>query len=132
MNILKTLFLTGVIALVATSGISLASDRPDASLLDKVPTVTMGQPEVRYNDYALYIPGGQTFPVELSLSGDLIRGKHSQTIEVQLDRDVYLYQTWISYDGKQWSDTKETVGIGISMGLDHEKAQFGFSIDPEH
>ncbi|MBA1331567.1 hypothetical protein QQ73_10620, partial [Candidatus Endoriftia persephone str. Guaymas] len=40
--------------------------------------------------------------------------------QVSLQRELYLYKQWLSYDGKSWQPTHEQVDFTLSAGLNGE------------
>ena len=94
---------------------------PNGELWANVPTVQMGGAKTQLQDYVLYIPKGQAFPVEIGLTGYLLEAPVSEVFTATLNRDLYLYKKWMSYDGTTWTPLNSLLGVALSMGMDNEK-----------
>ena len=112
--------IVAVITLVSLLGGCAALSAPSTDLIKQKPVVQMGDPKPEGHDYILYIPGGQIFPVALTVEGTLLRQSGEATTQVSLDRDLYLYQKWASYDGKDWQRLNAVIGLKIGTGMGSE------------
>lgn len=120
MSIIKSFFL--LMLLFASTGCALQPAAPDSAELRALPVVRMGTARGSHNNYILFVPRGQMFHIELNIAGDLLTGQIHKVINTSLKQDVYLYQHWGSYDGKHWQLLHNMLGVGLSMGMDNQKA----------
>ncbi|MEQ1795746.1 MAG: hypothetical protein ABL970_16310, partial [Nitrospira sp.] len=65
---------------------------PPEDVLKRVPVVEIGKPEPADKNYILYIPGGKTIPVHLSVKGPLLVHPGEATTQIQLTQSLYLYK----------------------------------------
>lgn len=101
---------------------------PSESEMKAMPVVKMGSSSPLPDKYVLYLPKGQSFPVEISLKGYLLKSPVKQKVMISLDRDVYLYKYWMSYDGKSWKSFRQYAGMALSAGMDNHKGTFALTI----
>jgi len=88
---------------------------PPEDLLKRVPIVEIGKPEPADKNYILYIPGGKTISVHLSVKGPLLVNPGEATTHVQLTQSLYLYKEWSSLDGMNW--THQAFQGRVAIGL---------------
>lgn len=102
--------------LLATAISGCASWRtPGPDLATRVPVVEIGQQKPDTDDYILLVAAGKDFPVRMNIDGSFLAKKGAAETAVQVQRDVYLYKKWTSFDGKTWRRGlfDLTVGIGL-------------------
>lgn len=88
---------------------------PGADLATRVPVVVIGQQKPDTDDYILLVTAGKDFPVRMNIDGSFLSKKGDAETAVQVQRDVYVYKQWTSFDGKTWRRglIDLTVGIGL-------------------
>jgi hypothetical protein len=88
---------------------------PPEDLLKRVPVIEIGKPEPADKNYILYIPGGKTIPVQMTVKGPLIVNPGEATTRIQLTQSLYLYKEWSSLDGRNW--THQAFQGRVAIGL---------------
>lgn len=96
----------------------LPPSREEAATL---PIVRFGESAPAGKDYILLYPGGVPLPMAISITGNLFDQDQSTTLNPRLKRDIYLYKTWASYDGKDWQRATQLVGGKIELHLPGEE-----------
>jgi hypothetical protein len=107
--------LTALILSFSLIGGCTSMSGPPEDLLKRVPIVEIGKPEPADKNYILYIPGGKTIPVHLSVKGPLLVNPGEATTHVQLTQSLYLYKEWSSLDGMNW--THQAFQGRVAIGL---------------
>lgn len=93
---------------------------PSAEEAAALPTVRFGQTAPAGKDYVLLYPAGAPLPMDVSITGNLFEKNEQATLNPRLKRDIYLYKTWASYDGKTWQRATQLVGGKIELRLPGE------------
>lgn len=92
--------------ILLTAGLSLFGcatlSPPGREEIAGVPVVTFGTPVPSGKAVILRFPAGVPLPVVASVDGTLFRQTARETLQVSLQRDVYVYRQWVSFDGKNW------------------------------
>lgn len=88
---------------------------PPEDLIKQVPLIEIGKPEPADKNYILYIPGGKTIPVQMTVKGPLVVNPGEATTRIQLTQSLYLYKEWSSLDGRNW--THQAFQGRVSIGL---------------
>ncbi len=92
-----------ITAITALSMLGCASwMAPSERDLAKIPVVRFGEPAPAGKDFVMLYPAGTPLPVIASVGGTLMSQPDKATLHVTLNRDVYVYRHWISFDGKKW------------------------------
>jgi len=115
---MKTHFSIAIAALSLSACASLVP--PSAEEAAALPTVRFGQAAPESKDYILLYPAGQPLPMDISISGNVFAKGEQATLAPQLKRDIYVYKTWASYDGKTWQRATQLVGGKIELRLPGE------------
>ncbi len=107
--------LTALLPLTLIGCASLPS--PAENPFDHARTITIGSGSPPEEAHILYIPAHQPIPVTLNISGNLM--EHSTTVQdtVSIKRDIWVYQNWISYDGKTWQSLDKLPRPNIDMSM---------------
>lgn len=108
--------LTWIILVLSVTGCTSLSS-PSSNLINEKPVIKMGSDKPEHDDYILFIPADQEFPIELEVAGSMINKTGKAEATVSLNRDVYLYKYWASYNGKEWQRLKEAFGLKLSAGM---------------
>ena len=118
-----------LLAVGATIGIiGCATMRlPDASLINSLPIIELGQESPDSNQYVLLLRAGVNIPVTVAISGSLLSKEGKTNTTVQLKRDLYLYQEWSSLDGKTWRP--KNINLLIAAGLDPTGGKVDITVD---
>lgn len=93
---------------------------PGADEMAKIPVVRYGEAPSAGGDYVLLYPAGAPLPVVASVSGSLLSKPGLARMEVATNRDVYLYKSWLSFDGKSWMAASRAVGGEFTITLPGE------------
>jgi hypothetical protein len=111
---LKHLFYLVIPVFAATTGCA-SWQAPGPELATRVPVVKIGQAKPETDDYILLLTAGTNYPVRMNVDGSFLAKKGNAETTVQVQRDVYLYKHWTSFDGKMWQRGKfdMTVAIGL-------------------
>lgn len=102
---------------------------PAASLIDDIPVVTIGDSENAPEDHIVFIPKNTSFPVEFSLSGNLLNTDASQSVNTSIKHDLYLYKYWSSLDGRQWVHSHKLMSVKPSGGFDKSGGKVEVNLD---
>lgn len=112
---LSRLFLLA--AMAAPALLAGCATQPPAGDLASAPVVRFGQPVPADKNYVLLYPAGAPLPVVASVTGSLL----SQDVQAQLtpsvNRDVYMYRQWVSFDGKSWTKGPNAITGAFHMTL---------------
>lgn len=109
-----TLLLTGLIALLGLAG---CATPPAASTLARLPMVNFGDPAPQGDDYILHFPAGKPIPTSVAISGNLFTKPAHETLTVTLNRDIYVYKDWISYDNQHWQQGRKAMAVKADIRL---------------
>ena len=112
-----------LIILIFTSflGACVSGSPPSAESLKAMSVVTMGNPVPEGQEYVLYIPKGEPIPLEFTMTGYLLDAPVRQEFSTRIQRDLYLYKYWLSYDKQTWLPYNKVLGAKISAGMDGKK-----------
>ncbi|HYD32044.1 MAG TPA: hypothetical protein VEB64_14480 [Azospirillaceae bacterium] len=95
------------LAALIVSALSLgacAGIPPSADEMAKVPVVRYGSPAPAGSKFVLHYPAGAALPVVASVNGSLLEKPAQASMDVAVKRDIYVYQQWVSFDGKIWQN----------------------------
>lgn len=97
--------------------------KPPEDKLQTLPVIRFGE-AAPSGDFILFFPAGQPIPNRVVISGDVFARTAEDTLDVALQRDLYVHKQWISYDKKTWIHGQRalelTVGIKVP-GYDHPR-----------
>lgn len=116
---MKNTLCIGIAALLLAACANLASP-PSAETVATLPTVRFGQPAPEGKDFILRYPAGTPLPMDVSINGNIFEKNEQTTLNQRLKRDIYVYKTWASYDGKTWQRANQLVGGKIELHLPGE------------
>ncbi len=111
---MKPIIILFVIALLSGCASMIA---PTEDLIREKTVIEIGGNEPDSKEYIIHIPAGKEFPVTLDVDGSLLRKKGKTVTFISLDKELYLFNYWASYDGKHWSRLNELFGFTISVGV---------------
>jgi methionine-rich copper-binding protein CopC len=113
-------------SLAACSGLQrITASLPDASVMDALPVIKLGQAKPVQGDYIVYLPASEPVTATTKVQGTLFEKTDSKELQVKLKQDLYLYKYWVSFDKRQWvKDTDAVTGhIHVILpGYDHPQA----------
>jgi hypothetical protein len=114
------------VGLSACSGLQRTTGSlPEASVLEALPVIKLGQPKPAQGEYIVYLPASEPVSVSTKVQGSLFEKSESKELQVKLKQDLYLYKNWVSADKRQWvKDTDAITGnIHVRLpGYDHPQA----------
>lgn len=116
----RTLSAALLAATVTLAGCAGLMPAPSADEMAKIPVVRYGEAPSAGGDYVLLYPAGAPLPVVASVSGSLLSKPGQARMEVATNRDVYVYKTWLSFDGKTWVSSDKAVGGEFAVTLPGE------------
>lgn len=117
---MKTRLALAALALSLSACASLMPP-PSADELAGVPVVRYGQPVAAGKNFILHYPAGVPLPVESRVSGNIFEKDEQAALNPRLKQDIYLYKTWLSFDGKTWQRSNELIGGNIELHLPGEQ-----------
>ncbi|MGH1428616.1 MAG: hypothetical protein ACRBEE_11805 [Arenicella sp.] len=91
---------------------------PNASLIDTIPVIKVGDLKEAPKDHIVFIPANVEFPIQFSLKGSVFNEDVSSTVMTSFKRDLYLYKYWASLDGKKWVNSHKLMKVEPSGGFD--------------
>ncbi len=105
---------------------------PTAQDLAKIPVVRFGENAPASGEFVMFYPKGAALPVTAAVAGNLLSENVSVTLQPSVNRDIYQYQQWVSFDGKTWiagRDALETAFRIEMPGLKDGKNPGGMSAE---
>lgn len=93
---------------------------PSTSEIAALPTIKYGQTAPADKNFILHYPAGMPLPMEMSITGNLFDKDETATLSPRLKRDVYVYKTWASFDGKTWQRGNQLIDGKIEFRLPGE------------
>lgn len=97
-----------VFGLVAFTGCASLT-KPSQETFAKLPVVKFGETAPAGQKFILHYPAGASLPVVASVTGSLLTQPVQETLQTSLRKDIYLFEKWISLDGKIWQPRSEVV-----------------------
>ena len=100
---------------------------PAEQELAQLPIVEFGSPTPQDKPFILHFAAGKPIPSEVLIDGDLLAKTAKQTLTVSLNRDIYSYKQWASFDGKHWEDARKLLRIKLELkvpGYAHPRAGY--------
>jgi hypothetical protein len=91
---------------------------PPYTLIDEVPVVKIGASTTHSENHIVYIPANTPFPVEFTLKGSVLSQPASSKVTVSFKRDLYLYKSWASENGRIWINSHKLLDVEPSGGFD--------------
>ena len=91
---------------------------PSSSLINSKPVITIGTKKTPPKDHILYIPANQNFPLVFSVNGDLFSESKTAKVMVSFKKNLYLYKSWASLNGKDWVNSHKLLNVVPSGGFD--------------
>jgi hypothetical protein len=119
----------GLMALLAAcSGMQRTTGSlPDEAILNALPVIQLGEAKPAQGDYIVFIPAGQPVRTTVEAKGSLFATTDSKQLEVTLQRNVYLYKNWLSFDKREWRKDDSAVGGRIHFEFpSYDRPQPGY------
>jgi len=126
MNFIKTIFICSYILLLIGC---VSMNAPASSLIETMPVITIGDTKEVSEDPIIFIPAGIKFPFEFSVKGTVFEENVTSKIMVSINRNMYLYKSWASLDGKVWVNSHELINVDISGGFDKAGGKVGVTLN---
>lgn len=104
---MKTPLSIALAALTLSACSSLGGPSPDE--IARLPVVRFGQAAPADGKFVLFYPAGVDIPVIARVEGSLLSKTDQARLNVQIKQDLYVYQSLVSFDGKQWSKSHDKV-----------------------
>jgi hypothetical protein len=115
-SIAMTLLLAA--SLSACSGLQRSTGSlPEASVLDALPVIKLGQPKPAQGDYIVYLPASEPVTATAKVQGTLFEKADSKELQVRLKQDMYMYKNWVSADKRHWTKDTDTVTGNVHVTL---------------
>ncbi len=93
---------------------------PSSGELAALPLVRYGNPAPADGNFVLLYPSGVELPLDTAVEGDVFEKNEQATLKPRLKRDIYVYKTWASLDGKHWQRGNALVAGRIEFRLPGE------------
>ncbi|WP_448188333.1 hypothetical protein [Azospirillum sp. sgz301742] len=93
---------------------------PGAEDMAKLPVVRYGEAAPAGGEYVRLYPAGVPLPVVAGVSGTVLTKPAQARLEVATNRDIYVYRTWVSFDGKTWQAGDKVMDARFEMKLPGE------------
>lgn len=91
---------------------------PPYTLIDEVPVVKIGASVRPSEAHIVFIPANTPFPIEFTATGSILNQPASSKVMVSFKRDLYLYKSWASENGRYWVNTRRLLKVERSGGFD--------------
>lgn len=112
-KILSTMILASAMTITGCENLAAPSNQSMA----QVPVVRFGEKAPKDTKFATLYPAGVSLPVVTSVKGSLFDKSDESTLLVTLKKDLYAYEHWVSFDGKNWVASSKSVTGEIKMTL---------------
>jgi hypothetical protein len=112
-KILFTMILGSSVAITGCAGLVT----PTTQSMSQVPVVRFGDKAPKDIKFVTLYPAGISLPVLTSVKGSLFEKTDESTLNVTLKKDLYSYEHWVSFDGKNWMASNKAVVGEIKMTL---------------
>lgn len=90
---------------------------PTAQDMAKIPVVRFGENAPAAGEFVMLYPKGAALPVNASVAGSLLNEKVSVTLQPSVNRDIYQYRQWVSFDGKTWMDGRDALETAFRIDM---------------
>lgn len=68
-------------------------------------------------EFVLKLPAGKPIPTRVLIEGSALASGADQILNATLPHDLYVYQRWVSEDGKTWRPTSDVLDIKVNVTL---------------
>lgn len=97
--------------------LSACATPPSSESLDALPVIDFGNVVPAGSDYILHFPAGKAIPTDVRIGGDLLEHPAQQTLTVKLNRDIYSYKQWVSYDKQHWVQGNDAIALKLDVKI---------------
>ena len=102
---------------------------PPYTLIDEVPVVKIGTSVRTQEAHIVFIPANTPFPIVFTAKGSILMQPASSKVMVSFKRDLYLYKSWASENGRIWVNTRRLLRLDHSGGFDATGGKFEEKLD---
>ena len=81
-------------------------------------------PSVHFNDsrpkpshYILHFPAGSTVTTTVLFKGSLFEDTAQKPLTLTINRDIYLYKDWVSFDRQRWLKSDQVFDFTLDIRL---------------
>ena len=109
------------LGLIFLNGCAMA---PSKTTLAALPVIEFGETAPADGNFILHFPAGKNIPNDIGIEGDIFEQTSHHVLNVKLNRDIYTYKNWISYDNKKWIYGQDALAVKLDIkipGYDHPK-----------
>lgn len=118
-------------AIAVLSGCAALTPPPSAERTASLPVVELGSkpPQgMADGEFIFRIPGGKPIPTQVSIEGSALASGAHQVLNATLPKDLYVYKTWVSDDGRNWKRVSEVLDVKGKMMLPSPESPMGGEI----
>jgi len=118
---MKTKIMLLTLGLIFLNGCTTA---PSKTTLAALPVIEFGETAPANGNFILYFPAGKDIPTNIGIEGDIFQQDQHHVLKVKLNRDIYSYKNWLSYDNKNWLYGQDVLDMKLEIkipGHDHPK-----------
>ncbi len=90
---------------------------PTQQELAGLPVVPFGAAVPEDGKFILHFPAGKPITSEVSMAGNLFQQVVSDKLVVKLNRDIYAWQEWVSFDQVTWQHHSDVLSLGVDVKL---------------
>ncbi len=90
---------------------------PGQTELARLPVITFGQATPEGDNFILFFPAGQPIPTDVAIVGSLLKDTSNQRLVVSLNKDVYAFKRWVSFDNTHWIDSRDALEVKLDIRL---------------
>lgn len=113
---MKTLELISLLALAELTGCQQLT-KPDPQQLERMPVIEFGQTVPDNGEFVLHFPRDQPIPVTAYIKGNAFSQGDEKTLTVVLQRDIYNYREWVSFDRTHWQYSPDVVDFSFNLQI---------------
>lgn len=106
------LVLASLSALAACASLGGA---PNDQTLAGAPVVRFGESPPNSEHFILHFAAGQAIPIVSRLHGNALTQPSEQIQTVTLNRDLYVYRDWLSFDRKTWKPSRDVLDLRVNV-----------------
>lgn len=118
-------------AFAILSGCAALTPPPTADKIASLPVVEVGHKPPQGTadgEFIFKIPGGKPIPTQVSIDGTALSSGAQQVLNTTVPRDLYVYKTWVSEDGRNWKRANEVFEVKGKMMLPSPESPLGGEI----
>lgn len=114
-------------ALAILSGCAALTPPPTAEKIASLPVVELGKqpPQGADGEFVFKIPGGKPIPTRVAIDGSALSSGAQQVLHATVPKDLYVYKTWVSEDGRNWKRANEVFDVKAKIALPSPESPLG-------